>query len=190
MIGTPWRSTACPFSIFGAYSHWREQYGRCVPDEGRVALIAGLVLCSLMFLGLVLFTGRKRRIPKSFVLVGVGGGRGPDPYAQVAEALDEKTEFGQDAPAPEGQAAEFAAPARVSAGRVKAHRGVKVLVLGILGVFFFPLGIAAWVMGNDDLRDMDAGQMDRSGSGLTAAGKICGMVGVLIASLSPIISMF
>jgi hypothetical protein len=36
-------------------------------------------------------------------------------------------------------------------------------------------------MGNNDLRQMAAGTMDRSGEGLTRAGKICGMVGVILA---------
>jgi len=35
-------------------------------------------------------------------------------------------------------------------------------------------------MGNSDLREMAAGRMDRSGEGLTTAGRICGMVGVIL----------
>jgi hypothetical protein len=57
-----------------------------------------------------------------------------------------------------------------------------VLVLGILGlVVCFICGIIAWVMGNDDLRQMDAGVMDPSGKGLTQAGKICGMISTILA---------
>jgi hypothetical protein len=60
------------------------------------------------------------------------------------------------------------------------HRGVTVLVLGILGLACcFILGIIAWVMGNKDLQEMDAGRMDPSGRGLTQAGKICGMIAVI-----------
>jgi predicted ferric reductase len=62
------------------------------------------------------------------------------------------------------------------------HRGVVVLVLGILGlVVCFICGIIAWVMGNNDLRQMDAGAMDPSGRGMTQAGKICGMISVILA---------
>ena len=62
------------------------------------------------------------------------------------------------------------------------HRGVVVLVLGILGlVVCFICGIIAWVMGNNDLREMDAGAMDPTGRGLTQAGKICGMISVILA---------
>lgn len=65
--------------------------------------------------------------------------------------------------------------------QVEPHRGAAVLVFGILGlVMCFIFGIIAWVMGNNDLDKMESGQMDRSGEGLTKAGKICGMISVLL----------
>ena len=64
---------------------------------------------------------------------------------------------------------------------LRPHRGTLILVLGILGlVCCFICGIIAWVMGNNDLRDIDAGRIDPSGRGLTQAGKICGMIGVIL----------
>ncbi|MHC4426396.1 MAG: hypothetical protein ACYSYV_09890 [Planctomycetota bacterium] len=64
---------------------------------------------------------------------------------------------------------------------LKPHRGGVVLALGILGlVVCFICGIIAWVMGNNDLRAMSVGIMDPSGRGLTQAGKICGMVSVIL----------
>lgn len=61
------------------------------------------------------------------------------------------------------------------------HRGGLILALGILGlVCCFICGIVAWVMGNNDLREMAAGRMDRSGQGMTQAGKICGMISVIL----------
>jgi len=67
------------------------------------------------------------------------------------------------------------------AGQVEPHRGAVVLVLGILGIVVcFILGIVAWVMGNTDLQKMENGQMDREGEGLTKAGKICGIVSVVL----------
>ena len=67
-------------------------------------------------------------------------------------------------------------------GQVESHRGAVVLVLGILGLIVCPIiGIIAWVMGNTDLQKMQAGQMDREGEGLTKAGKICGMISVILA---------
>ena len=54
------------------------------------------------------------------------------------------------------------------------------------------LGVAAWRMGTDDLREMDFGQMDPSGRDLTNAGRICGMVatGILIFQLAILLIAF
>ena len=72
---------------------------------------------------------------------------------------------------------------------MRPHRGTLILVLGILGlVCCFILGIIAWVMGNGDLREMNMGRMDPSGQGLTQAGKICGMISVILALISIVIS--
>ena len=52
-----------------------------------------------------------------------------------------------------------------------------ILVFGILGLVVCQLfGIAAWVMGNTDLNEINAGYMDPSGRDLTNAGRICGMI--------------
>ena len=63
---------------------------------------------------------------------------------------------------------------------MKPHRGTLILVLGILGIVFCePLGIADWILGNGDLKEMDAGTMDPSGRSITHAGRICGIVGTV-----------
>ncbi|MBN2506739.1 MAG: DUF4190 domain-containing protein [Verrucomicrobia bacterium] len=70
------------------------------------------------------------------------------------------------------------------------HRGVLILVFGILGlVLCFPFGIAAWVMGNGDLGEMRAGRMDRAGEGMTQAGRICGMVSVALAAIGLVVGL-
>jgi len=48
---------------------------------------------------------------------------------------------------------------------MKPHRGTLILVLGIVSIFVcgIILGPIAWVMGNNDLREMSAGTMDPSG---------------------------
>jgi hypothetical protein len=66
---------------------------------------------------------------------------------------------------------------------MRSHRGVIILVFGILGFVlcqFF--GVAAWVMANTDLKEMATGRMDSSGRDLTKAGRLCGMIatGLLI----------
>ena len=68
---------------------------------------------------------------------------------------------------------------------LRPHRGATVLTLGILGLLLcFICGAIAWSMGNADLRDMAVGNMDRSGEGLTKAGKICGMISVILGIVS------
>jgi hypothetical protein len=67
-------------------------------------------------------------------------------------------------------------------GPVRPHRGVMILVFGILSwAVCLIFGILAWVMGNNDLKAMDAGEMDPEGRGLTQAGKIVGMIHVIVA---------
>jgi hypothetical protein len=39
-------------------------------------------------------------------------------------------------------------------------------------------------MANNDLAEMDAGRMDPTGRGLTAAGKTCGIIGLVMACLA------
>ena len=59
-----------------------------------------------------------------------------------------------------------------------------ILTFGILGIACcFPLGIAAWIMGNNDMQQIEAGMMDPTGKGTTNAGKICGIIGTTIAIL-------
>jgi hypothetical protein len=66
----------------------------------------------------------------------------------------------------------------------RPHRGTAILVLGILslvlGCVGWILGIIAWVMGNADLREMDAGRMDSAGRGITNAGRICGIISIVL----------
>jgi predicted RNA-binding Zn-ribbon protein involved in translation (DUF1610 family) len=65
------------------------------------------------------------------------------------------------------------------------HRGALILVLGILAWFICPfIGIAAWFMGTHDLQEMDAGRMDDEGRGLTQAGRIIGLVFLILGVLS------
>jgi hypothetical protein len=76
------------------------------------------------------------------------------------------------------------------------HRGGLVLSLGIsglvLGLFFAcpVLSVMAWVMGNADLHEMRAGRMDPSGSGMTQAGQIMGMVVSLLWIAGCVIFLF
>ncbi|MDB6058414.1 MAG: hypothetical protein JWO95_2258 [Verrucomicrobiales bacterium] len=73
---------------------------------------------------------------------------------------------------------------------MKPHRATLILVLGILGlVICGPLGIAAWVMANKDLREMDAGTMDPSGRGTTNAGRICGIIATILTIIGVVLGI-
>lgn len=75
-------------------------------------------------------------------------------------------------------------PMQPGTGGYRPHRGATILVLGILGLVLCPiLGLIAWIMGNGDLREMNQGNMDPEGRGLTTAGRICGMISILLIVL-------
>ena len=68
---------------------------------------------------------------------------------------------------------------------LRPHRGAAILALGIIGLVLFVYigiipGIIAWVMGNRDLWQMNAGTVDPAGRGMTQAGKICGIIAVIL----------
>ena len=63
-------------------------------------------------------------------------------------------------------------------------RGGAILALGIIGIVIcFITGIVAWVMGKNDMREMDAGLRDPAGYSLTKAGMICGIISVALWAL-------
>ena len=68
---------------------------------------------------------------------------------------------------------------------MKPHRGTIILVFGILGLGVCQVfGIAAWIMGNNDLREMNSGYMDSSGRDLTNARRICGIIATALMLVS------
>jgi hypothetical protein len=80
-------------------------------------------------------------------------------------------------PAPAGN--QYPSPTGLAPGRyVVPHRGPLILVLALMGLCItcpiFPF--MTWVMGSNDLREMQSGRMDPTGRDLTRAGMIIGMV--------------
>lgn len=68
---------------------------------------------------------------------------------------------------------------------VKPHRGQTIMIMGILSIVLAPiLGPFAWIMGNNDLKEMRAGRMDREGESQTNTGRICGIIGTILGGLS------
>ena len=77
-----------------------------------------------------------------------------------------------------------------SVQRGRPHRGGTILTLSILGIACcWPLSVAAWIMGSQDLQEMRQGRMDRSGEDLTKAGMIIGIVGVAILVLTVMVGV-
>jgi hypothetical protein len=63
----------------------------------------------------------------------------------------------------------------------RPHRASTILTLAIVGLLVCgPLCIAAWIMGDSDLREMDAGLMDDNGRPSTATGRTLGIVGTVL----------
>jgi hypothetical protein len=64
-------------------------------------------------------------------------------------------------------------------------RAVLILVLGILSLVCCGLvtGIAAWIMGNSALREIDASGGAIGGRGMVQAGRICGIIGTALSVL-------
>jgi hypothetical protein len=73
-------------------------------------------------------------------------------------------------------------------GFSEPHRGVVVLVLGILGLSVCALcAPIAWYFAKQDLPKMDAGVMDPSGRQFTSIGKILGIVGTVLLGVSLVV---
>jgi hypothetical protein len=73
------------------------------------------------------------------------------------------------------------------------HRGGLILTLGIISLVVWCCPLAGWIVGgivlnmaNKDLAEMAARRMDDSGHGLTMAGKICGIIAVVLSTLNAI----
>jgi hypothetical protein len=75
--------------------------------------------------------------------------------------------------------------------RRQPHRGGLVLTLAIVSMVVSCCALGGLIMGaialnmaNKDLSDMAAGRMDDSGYGITMAGKICAIIGLVLALIS------
>ncbi|MCF6227763.1 MAG: hypothetical protein L3J82_03725 [Planctomycetes bacterium] len=85
---------------------------------------------------------------------------------------------------PPGAPAPYGHGGMQGGGHLKPHRGTLVIVLAILGwALCFICGIVAFFMSRADLKEMQAGVMDRSGEGLTNAARIISMVQLILAAI-------
>ena len=86
-------------------------------------------------------------------------------------------------PGPAGGApGPMAGPAPV---RLRDHRsGPTVLILGFLSLYgLFPLGIVAWAMANNALKEVDADRYAWNNRGSLVVGRVLGAVGAVVSGL-------
>ncbi len=82
-------------------------------------------------------------------------------------------------------------PAGGMGGPVDHPKGITILVLGILSlVCCSPLGIAAFIMGNNALREIDADPARYSNRQIVQIGRILGIVGMVLLVLSLLFLIF
>jgi hypothetical protein len=74
---------------------------------------------------------------------------------------------------------------------LEADRGGLILALGLAGLVMSGCPLAGWILGGlgmrlggIDIDRMDAGRMDPAGRSLTVAGRICGIIAVILSTLS------
>ncbi len=78
-----------------------------------------------------------------------------------------------------------------TSGALVESRADLVLLLGILSLFLcFPLGIAAWVMGNSDLKKMRAGRMRRNKERTLRLGRNLGAFGTIVFAACVLLALY
>jgi hypothetical protein len=76
-------------------------------------------------------------------------------------------------------------PPSGAAGPVDHPKGMTILILGILSlVCCSPLGIAAWLMGNTALKEIDAQPGQYGNRQIVQIGRILGIIGTVLLALS------
>ena len=100
------------------------------------------------------------------------------PYGQQPEYGQPPAEYGQQP----GYGQPYGQPGYGQ--QVDHPQGTTILVLGILGLVFCQiLGVVAWVMGNNALREIDANPAAYSNRSNVAAGRMLGIIATVLILL-------
>ena len=92
---------------------------------------------------------------------------------------------GYSAPPPGSGDGGYGTPPPMGGGQIEHPKGMTILILGILSlVCCSPLGIAAFVMGNNALKEIDAQPGRYSNRQLVQIGRILGIIGMVLLVLS------
>ncbi len=98
---------------------------------------------------------------------------------------------GYSAPPPGDGGGYSAPPPPMGGGQIEHPKGMTVLILGILGlVCCSPLGIAAFVMGNNALKEIDAQPGRYSNRQIVQIGRILGIIAMVLLVLTVIWFLF
>lgn len=115
------------------------------------------------------------------------------PFASEAAADSEPFHESSQQPDTQLDPAQSARPASAAEGTppgMRPHRGGTILVFGVCSLLCCGLlGIAAWLMANEDLSLMDRGLMDPAGRGMTMAGKVLGILALILFLAATIVPM-
>lgn len=102
-------------------------------------------------------------------------------FVPQSRVLDARWAISSALSLPGSQQAGQTQPSGIPEMPARPNNSATILVLGILSIVFCPLlGPVAWVMGNNDLREMAANRMNPSGRDTTKAGRICGIIGTAV----------
>ena len=98
---------------------------------------------------------------------------------------------GYSAPPPGSGGGGYGAPPPMGGGQIEHPKAMTILILGILSlVCCSPLGIAAFVMGNNALKEIDAQPGRYSNRQLVQIGRILGIIGMVLLVLGIIWFLF
>jgi len=100
---------------------------------------------------------------------------------QRAELLAEERRKNDLLQASLSQQQQHSRPSTIQPAVLKPHRAGTILALGLIGLLVCgPLCLAAWLMGDSDIREMEAGLMEASGRSTTGTGRALGIIGSII----------
>lgn len=96
-------------------------------------------------------------------------------------SYNEPPSYGTPPPPPGGYGSGGYGYGGAPAGGGDHPQGTTILILGILGlVCCGPLGVAAWIMGNKAIKEIDARPGFYNNRGTVNAGRICGMIASIL----------
>ena len=125
--------------------------------------------------------------PATFVPAEVSAGPahsgGPAPEPKETAPSRDRGPVRRPRTEDEGDEEDFKRPLRPDRGGLVLVLGILSIVLSCAPLIGLSLGLAAWRVGSDDLRQMAYGRVDKSGKKTVTIGKTCGLIGTVLSAL-------